>query len=299
MANRDAYAAFFLTGKGQFWGSAFHVEQFIDAVKEASDKAFRSSSVNVNGGSANSSVLIDVGAAPYNTVGGDISHVLTFLKNWPATSGATIFGFEPGVAPYSRLVEYVSSHARKSVEIDVATRTANVPAPSDAGAASAPRRARGGATTVLRAHGDAREWIVLRNAPVSDRARSVTIANQPFAGDNTASLEPHYQAGTLSGIRGRPVRAVTLDNELKRSGLADREVLILKVPGRQAADMPAHVSCTFAICTYTCTCTCARSAPADAPRWTSRAMKCPSSGGRRMPSTVAACPSSSSSTETR
>jgi hypothetical protein len=37
-ALRDAYASFFLTGKGQFWGSAFHVERFIDAVKEAAVK---------------------------------------------------------------------------------------------------------------------------------------------------------------------------------------------------------------------------------------------------------------------
>lgn len=79
-AHRGAAAAFFLTGRGQFWGSAFHLEHFITAVRTAADRASPSTNTTV--------VLADVGAAPYNTVGGDISHVLTYLKNWPASSGA-------------------------------------------------------------------------------------------------------------------------------------------------------------------------------------------------------------------
>ena len=71
-ANRDAYASFFLTGKGQFWGSGFHVERFIDAVKTAADSA----AINQS-----QALLVDVGAAPYNTQGGDISHVLTFASD--------------------------------------------------------------------------------------------------------------------------------------------------------------------------------------------------------------------------
>ena len=97
-ALRDAYASFFLTGKGQFWGSAFHVERFIDAVKEAAVK------VSAN---HNHTLLVDVGAAPYNTLGGDISHTLTFAKHWPSSSGATIMAFEPGQHPFNRLVKSV------------------------------------------------------------------------------------------------------------------------------------------------------------------------------------------------
>ena len=53
------------------------------------------------------------------------------------------------------------------------------------------------------------------------------VANQPFAGDNTASLEPYYQA--RGGVGGRTVKTATIDSELRRRGLANREVLILKV----------------------------------------------------------------------
>ena len=72
MATRSAAAAFFLTGRANFWGSAFHIEHFINAVRQAADEAPQEESKN-------GTVLIDVGAAPYNTVGGDISHLLLFL----------------------------------------------------------------------------------------------------------------------------------------------------------------------------------------------------------------------------
>ena len=120
-------------------------------------------------------------------------------------AGQTILAFEPGVAPFTRLVEYVGK------------------------AVGDPRRLvkrKVGEFVVLDDTGT-RDWIVLRNAPASDRGREVTVANQPFAGDNTASLEAYYQQG--KGKRGRSVRAVTLDGELRRRGLAQQEVLVLKV----------------------------------------------------------------------
>ena len=224
-ALRDAYASFFLTGKGQFWGSAFHVERFIDAVKEAAVK------VSAN---HNRTLLVDVGAAPYNTLGGDISHTLTFAKHWPSSSGATIMGFEPGQHPFNRLV--------MSVEDQVGIKATKTPKSASPPHLQALGRASQGASTagaygtvdamgkkvepttaVIEAGG--REWIVLRNAPVSDRQRSVIISNQPQAGDNTASLEPHYQ----SGSNHRTVRSLTLDAELRRRGLSQHEILILKV----------------------------------------------------------------------
>ena len=191
-------AAFFLTGRATFWGSAYHVEHFITAVRAAADASPKA---------PNGTVLVDVGAAPYNTVGGDISHVLTLMNLWGSSSGATIIGFEPGLAPFSRLVAYVSKALGRG--------------------APALREKPGAREAVAKDATGNGEWIVLRNSPASDKRREVTIANQPAAGDNTASLEKHYQ---WRGMRNaRTVTAVTLDGELRRRGLADRELLVLKV----------------------------------------------------------------------
>ena len=218
-AIRDAYASFFLTGKGQFWGSAFHVERFIDAVKAAAQST---------GAPSNQTLLVDVGAAPYNTMGGDISHVLTFAKHWPASSGASIMAFEPGVFPFRRLVEYVEKQVQRKVQVqsDVESTEAD---DERTGKHHGKRTGTGAAlreTAASVVRDGAREWIVLRNAPLSDHQRTVKISNQPFAGDNTASLEAHYQSRPGAG---RTVRSLTLDSELRRRGLASHELLILKV----------------------------------------------------------------------
>ena len=207
--SRAAHAAFFLTGRAQFWGSAFHLEYFIDTVKEAADAAEKDAAAKAAEPQSNGTLLVDVGAAPYNVVGGDISHVLTFLKHWNAGSGATIVGFEPGNAPFSRLVDYVTKAVGPKFKVD-RTEDAHTRTPS---AVIAGANGRG-------------EWIVLRNAPASDVNKQVKMTPQPAAGDNTNSIETHYQR--QYGV-ARTVRAVTLDGELKRRGLADREVLILKV----------------------------------------------------------------------
>jgi FkbM family methyltransferase len=197
-AVRSAAAAFFLTGRAQFWGSAFHLENFIETVHDVAE--------TVQHRPRNGTVLVDVGAAPYNTKGGDITHVLTYLKHWKASSGATILGFEPGSASFSRLVKYVS---------DAIVGDGHAVTRSSPGEAVVPARPP--------AEG---EWVVLKNNPASDKGGEVTVANQPGAGDNTASLETHYRSPRM---RGRKVRAVTLDGELGRRGLAEREVLLLKV----------------------------------------------------------------------
>ncbi len=227
LALRNAYASFFLTGKGQFWGSAFHVERFIDAVKASAVKA---------SAAHNRTLLVDVGAAPYNTMGGDISHVLTFAKHWPSSSGATIMGFEPGRAPFSRLVEYVEKQVGKKStqpsrdvgdgeERPGADQSKQRGKQAGTGKQLAQQQQQR-TTSIVRDGG--RDWIVLRNAPLSDRQRAVKISNQPYAGDNTASLEEHYQQKSGAG-GGRMVRSLTLDGELRRRGLSHHEILILKV----------------------------------------------------------------------
>ena len=197
---RAASAAYFLTGRAQFWGSAFHLEFFIDAVKAAADKASQAATPAGGATKPNGTVLVDVGAAPYNVVGGDISHILTYLKNWPASSGATIMGFEPGAAPFHRLVQYVGTAVGPSY-IKSMDRTADEHTKTP---------------KVVFRDGQQREWIVLRNVPASDKNEKVRISNQPAAGDNTASLEKHYQSNHGPG---RIVRTVTIDGELRRHGL--------------------------------------------------------------------------------
>ena len=220
---------------GSFWGSGFHVERFIDAVSSAAHLA------SIPG---NKSLLVDAGAAPYNTIGGDISHVLTFAKHWPARSGSTIMGFEPGAASFSRLASYVEEAVHASAELirpaeseaeTMSERPTERPAASgrpDGARRGAPTRAtstpratstRVTPTRVVR--DGAREWIVLRNAPLSDRQQAVHISNQPYAGDNTASLEGHYQQRG----RGRLVHSRTLDAELRQRSLSGHQLLVLKV----------------------------------------------------------------------
>lgn len=60
-----AYAAFFLTQAYRFMGSGYQVESFITAVCEAATMR------------SGSTVLVDVGAAPYGDRGGDMAHTLT------------------------------------------------------------------------------------------------------------------------------------------------------------------------------------------------------------------------------
>ena len=68
-ATLAAYRAFFLiTAYFNFWGSNDHVAKFIASVHSVSE------AVHLRGS------LIDVGAAPYNVIGGDVSHFLVYLR---------------------------------------------------------------------------------------------------------------------------------------------------------------------------------------------------------------------------
>ncbi|KAL1521656.1 hypothetical protein AB1Y20_021313 [Prymnesium parvum] len=201
-ASKLAYVAFWRTGSAQFWGSSNHIEIFLERIRAAAPTWNMSAPI-----------LIDAGAAPYNTVGGDISHVLAYFRLWGCRgpraepspySAQQIIGFEPMVPPFERLVSYV----RKVLPTDYQLKSL----PSGA--------------VVLNEHG--RQCMLLRNRPLSGVEREVSIAAQPFAGDNTASLEAHYQG---HGAR-RVVKALTLDAELQRISAwrrGESDVLVLKV----------------------------------------------------------------------
>lgn len=116
--SRLAYEAFWNTGSANFWGASNHIELFMERLR------VRAPAVNLS-----HPILIDAGAAPYNTIGGDISHVLAYLRLWgcggagapakealtmhrpihqtPPDSAALIMAFEPMKAPFDRLLEYV------------------------------------------------------------------------------------------------------------------------------------------------------------------------------------------------
>ena len=102
-ATLAAYRAFFLTSAYfQFWGSNDHVTKFIEVVHSVSEAA------HVHGS------LIDVGAAPYNVVGGDVSHLLVYLKQWGCSAGAVhLVGYEPMPHEYMRLVRAVRQEIAK------------------------------------------------------------------------------------------------------------------------------------------------------------------------------------------
>lgn len=183
-------------------GSNDHVADFIKAVhKEATGRG-------ING------ALVDVGAAPYNTIGGDQSHLLLYLKKWGCHPEHVVMGFEPMEGDYKRLVTAVKTQMHKLGMQAQLVRTA------------ATERA------VLDQSG--RPCAILRQHPVSDRAMNTTIAPQAYAGSNTASLNTKYQAS--KSIRAQRVQTVTIDDELERLGGAgvlrrgaDEEVLLLKV----------------------------------------------------------------------
>ena len=205
---RDAYRAYWLTtAHHRFWGAAGHIELFLEQLRSAAPAA------NIT-----SPILIDVGAAPYNTVGGDISHTWAYYRLWGCGASAedaserrgAILGFEPMRSPFSRLVQSFKARLPKELSL----------------------RGTGDGADVEVVDSNGRVCMALRNRPVSAVRTEVQISNQRAAGDNTASLERYYHGG-----KGRPTRTVTLDEELAgrrawRSGRSD--VLVLK------ADVEGH-----------------------------------------------------------
>ena len=198
-----AYRAFFLTtAYFNFWGSNGHVTRFIESVHSASE------AIHLRGS------LIDVGAAPYNVIGGDVSHFLVFLRQWGCSAErGLLVAFEPMQPDYMRLVRAVRQQIAKEAPLPGTARL---------------RLVRAAATEHVILDAAGARCASLRNHPVSDRAANLTIAPQPHAGSNTASLNPHYQAkGDF--ISPVAVRAVSVDGELARLGRGGGEVLVLKV----------------------------------------------------------------------
>jgi FkbM family methyltransferase len=174
---RNAYRSFFFTtGYMGFWGAGFHNEGIIRA---ASAIVPRLDGMSV----------LDVGAGRYATVGGDISHFLLSLSLWGCpTGGAAIWGFEPVERQYENLIKDLQGAMPAGME---------------------GRRA--GPTFELWSGG--RRCAVLSSQPLSDRVATVVLENMPFAGDNTASLDPHYQhSNQLAQSLGRR----RVDKQLQR-----------------------------------------------------------------------------------
>ena len=206
-ATLAAYRAFFFTtAYFNFWGSNDHVAKFIESVHSVSE------AVHLRGS------LIDVGAAPYNVIGGDVSHFLVYLRQWGCSAErGLLMGFEPMQQDYMRLIRAVRQQIAKGT-----------PLPGVAPL----RLVRAGPTEHVILDAAGARCASLRNHPVSDRAANLTIAPQPNAGSNTASLNPHYQdkGFFVGGVqRVTKVRAVSVDDELARLGQAEGEVLVLKV----------------------------------------------------------------------
>lgn len=138
-------------------------------------------------------VLVDVGAAPYGDIGGDMTHTLTFLR--ACRRANRILSYEPGTAPFKRLQDAVRKEQGDGL----------VGPPI----------------------------VELRNVPLSESSRTVSLSNQPGAGNNTASIEPliydQTELRTALASSSVTVRSATLDDELRSRSLHESEVLILKV----------------------------------------------------------------------
>ena len=163
---KKAYEAFWNTGGATFWGSSNHIELFMERLRE------RAPAANLS-----QPILMDAGAAPYNTIGGDISHVLSYFRLWgcsgnrgkaqgrparKADSAALIMGFEPMQHPFSRLVSSVKAVLPPEFSVKVLPN----------------------GVSVLDERG--RHCIVLRNRPASDTEREST---------RCAGLEPIPSGG--------------------------------------------------------------------------------------------------------
>lgn len=173
-AERAAYKAFFLTHTYiSFWGANGHLQQLIAAAHEVVPHA-------------PNATLIDVGAAPYNSVGGDVSHFLEFVRRWgcPGNGMAgnggngvkAIMGIEPMPASFQRLRKAVHELQGLAVEHEPTADASTKHAATKHG-----RRRRPSCQMLL-------------NNAASDREAELPMAAQASAGANTASLDGHFQA---------------------------------------------------------------------------------------------------------
>ena len=146
-----------------------------------------------------------------------MSHVLTFLRACNDVSEElTVLAYEPGVEPFKRLKRQVLAEMGESVlRIEEAA---------------------GNGTIFVGSH---HQRVVLRNLPLSDVNRKVTLRNQPGAGSNTASIESYVnnsaeEEEALGAIArdSQTIHSVssTLDDELTSHGLDESvDALIVKI----------------------------------------------------------------------
>lgn len=173
-AERAAYKAFFLTHTYiSFWGANGHLQQLIAAAHGVVPHA-------------PNATLIDVGAAPYNTVGGDVSHFLEFVRRWgcPGNGGngvKAIMGIEPMPASFQRLRKAVHELQGLAEEHEPTADASTKHAATKHAATKHGRRRRPSCQMLL-------------NTAASDREAELPMAAQASAGANTASLDGHFQA---------------------------------------------------------------------------------------------------------
>ena len=155
-----------------------------------------------------SSLLVDVGAAPFGTGGPDISHALLYLTLWPCGSSGGILAFEPIESSFGQLETMLRSKLLSGQTITQAEQAEL-------------SRAR-----VVRERNHT--CVALVPQPASDSERPVVMAPQPGAGVNTASLSTEFHhSNTARGGRWSTT-SVTVAATVDRLHLP-RSVLIAKV----------------------------------------------------------------------
>jgi hypothetical protein len=177
---RDAYRAFFFTeGFSQFWGANSHNEGLVRALHQLVPRLVGQS-------------VIDAGAGRYNTIGGDISHFILFNELWGSCPGrgGVILGFEPVPRQHKKLSQELNrtffAQASSGLQREgewAADRTAFATFENT-------RRGR-------------RRCAHLSAKALSDHIGSLPLANMPFAGDNTASLDDHYHHDSSPLVKAR------------------------------------------------------------------------------------------------
>jgi FkbM family methyltransferase len=210
---RDAYRGFFLSNAyTRFWGSNSHLTVLLAALRMLVPQT--------------PGVLIDVGAAPYNTMGGDVSHLLHYFRLWNCSGARAFVGFEPMPDSFDNLLR---AFRREIAQESPPKHALRKVAPSRGGGGGGGGGSRRPPNWHIAPINGTRDCVVMRQQPASDTARAARMAPQQFAGSNTASLEQAYH-----GREGATVHPQTIDGTLAELGLAGLPVLVLK------ADVEGH-----------------------------------------------------------
>ena len=196
-SSRAAYRAFFFThGAGGFWGANAHNEGLVRALHQLVPELKGQS-------------VIDVGAGRYNTQGGDISHFMLFHELWGCPSlGGVILGFEPVPRQFKLLAQELN---RTSSSVK---RPAKWPMSMLKSSLRTTKAADGHSFSTF---DGTRRCAHLSDKALSDRIGNRPLANMPFAGDNTASLDSYFHHENSPLVRRRQQQQLAgMSPELQR-----------------------------------------------------------------------------------